>query len=67
MVETSLINQLKMILKHIKILMHNISLKNEGHQRGKNMLKAMNVVLDDRKERSSHESTGTKKENSFQS
>ena len=56
-----------MILKHIKILMHNISLNNEGHQRGKNMLKAMNVVLDDRKERSSHESTGTKKENSFQS
>ena len=67
MVKTFLINQLKMILKHIKILMHNISLKNEGHQRGKNMLKAINAVRDDRKERSSHESTGTKKENSFQS
>ena len=67
MVKTFLIKQLKMILKHIKILMHNIPLKNEGHQRGKNMLKAMTVVRDDRKERSSHGSTGTKKENSFQS
>ena len=65
MAKTFLIKQLKMILKHIKILMHNIPLKNEGHQRGKNMLKAMTVVRDDRKERSSHESTGTKKENSF--
>ena len=52
MVKTFLIKQLKMILKHIKILMHNIPLKNEGHQRGKNMLKAMTVVRDDRKERS---------------